>query len=629
MANESLVVAGLNFDTIKTNLRNYIASKPEFADYDFADSAVNTLLDLLAYNTYYNAFYANMAANEGFLDTAQFYDNVVSRAKALGYTPSSARGASANVKLIFTQSIANTTFRSIVVPKNTRFTTSVNGSVYIFVTPQTYTIPANTLNGFASFIRIVEGEAITHRYTYIRGGNTQFVLPNQNVDTDSISVEVSLGGNTQTYNRATDLLSSNSSSKIFFVEGDRDQKYKISFGDGVFGYRPETGSQIAIDYRVCNGSTVNGVNTYTLVSTTIDGQTGIFIEPIGRSSGGAEIESIESIRFNAPLSYETQNRCVTMEDYKRIALRDNPDISSINVWGGEENDPPIYGKVFLAAKPKSGTLFSSNRKEQIKQNIRKYNVQSIDVEMIDPTYLYVVPFITVRYNPTLTTKTPGELAAAVANRVVSFESEYMSTFNKSFRFSRFLDYIDSTDASILTTEAQIRLRKTFTPNLSGPNTYTLNFNNVLQKLGPKELISGVSRHPGYGGLSSSRFQYVQQESYFDDNGFGTLRTYYRSGAGRLGRVYTNFNAGTINYDTGVVTIESFLPESYDSDAISVIAAPISPNITPVRNQILLMSQSEVNVVDDNTGLLLATATNIETIGQTATLLTPSLKLYNF
>jgi hypothetical protein len=327
--------------------------------------------------------------------------------------------------------------------------------------------------------------------------------------------------------------------------------------------------------------------------------------------------------------YETQNRSVTAEDYKRLILDQNPDVSSISVWGGEENLPPIYGKVFLAAKPKVGTLFSSNRKEEIIKKIRKYNVQSIDVEIVDPTYLYIVPYINVRYNPNQTSKTPGELAASVASRVILFEENYMSSFGKSFRFSRFLDYVDSTDESIQTTDCTIRLRKTFTPNLSGVNTYSLNFNNPLQRLGNKEVIFNNSKQLGYGGITSSSFIYSGNTCYFDDDGYGTLRIYYASTAGQLGRVYVNYTAGTINYDTGVVTIDNFVPTSYTGDTLSIIAAPLSPNITPVRNQILLMSQSDVNIIDDNTGLTIATASSIETVGQTATLLTPSIKLYNF
>jgi hypothetical protein len=627
--NTDLVVTGLDFDVIRANLRNYIASKSEFADYDFADSALGTLLDLLAYNTYYNGFYANMIVNESFIDTAQNYDSVVSIAKTLGYTPTSSRGAEANVKLTFTASVANTTFRSITVPKNTGFIARVNGVSYRFVTPQTYTITANTNNGFSDFVRIVEGEPLTHRYIFNSISNTAFVLPNQQIDTTSITVSVTASGNTQTYIPANDIFAVNSSAQVYFVEADRNQKYKIAFGDGVLGKQPVTGSVVAISYRVCNGKATNGANSYTLISTTIDGQGSINIQPIGRASGGADIENIESVRFNAPRMYETQNRSVTAEDYKRLILDQNPDVSSISVWGGEENNPPIYGKVFVAAKPKVGTLFSSNRKEEIIKKIRKYNVQSIDVEIVDPTYLYIVPYINVRYNPNQTSETPGELAASVSSRVVLFEENYMSTFGKSFRFSRFLDYVDSTDESIQTTDCTIRLRKTFTPNLSGVNTYSLNFNNPLQRLGNKQVIFGNSKQPGYGGITSSSFIYSGNTCYFDDDGYGTLRIYYASTAGQLGRVYVNYTAGTINYDTGVVTIDNFVPTSYTGDTLSIIAAPLSPNITPVRNQILLMSQSDVNIIDDNTGITIATASSIETVGQTATLLTPSIKLYNF
>ena len=627
--NTDLVISNLDFDTIRANLRTFIAAKPEFTDYDFESSALGTLLDLLAYNTYYNAFYANMATNEGFLDTAQLYDSVVSHAKSLGYTPTSAKSATANVKLIFTSSIANSSFRSITIPKNTGFSATVNGTSYSFVTPQTYTITANTADGFADYITIAEGNILTHRYLFNRSSNTSFVLPNDNVDTRSISVNVTTSGNTVTYIPGNDIFSINSSSKVFFIEADRDKKYKVRFGDGVLGYQPATSSVVSIDYRVCFGKEGDGANDYTLDNGTIDGQGDISVVAIGRSSGGAEIEGIESIRFNAPRIYETQNRTVTKSDYERILLRQYPELDAVSVWGGEENDPPVYGKVFVAAKPIGGTKLSTRRKEEIRLEVRKYNVQSIDIDFTDPTYLYIIPKITVRYDTTQTTATPGELAANIADRVVSFESEYLGKFNLPFRYSRFLDYIDGTNRAIVTSNAIIRLRKTFQPTLTNLETYPINFNNGIQRLGVPELISGVSRHPGYGSVTSSSFQYLGNESYFDDTGFGTLRIYYRSTAGRLGRVYTNFNAGNINYDTGEVRITDFVPTSYIGDSISIVAAPLSPNIKPVRNQIILMSQCEVDVVDDSTNQTLATVNNIETIGQTSTIIIPSVKLYNF
>jgi len=627
-ANTDLIVTGLDFDVIRANLRTYISQKPEFTDYDFNDSALGTLLDLLAYNTYYNAIYANMATNEGFLDTAQLYDSVVSRAKAIGYTPTSARSATANIQLIFPSATSNSSFRSIRVTKNTKFSASVNGTSYTFVAPQTYTIAANSSGGFADYITIKEGTPLTHRFAYNRTSNTSFVLSNQGVDTTSITVTVTSSGNTVAYIKANDITTVNSSSKVFFVEADKDQKYKVAFGDGVLGYQPLTSSVVAISYRVCNSSAPNGANSFTLVGSTIDGQT-VTVVPVGRAEGGAPIEDIESIRFNAPKLYETQNRTVTSNDYERIVLREYPDIQAVRVWGGEDNDPPIYGKVFLSAKPKTGTLLSSNRKSEIRTTLRKYNVQAIDVEMIDPTYLYIVPSITVRYDSTKTTSTPGELAAAIAARIISFESTYLSRFNQSFRYSKFLEYIDDTDDSIQTTNAVIRLRKTFVPSIILADNYVVKFNNGIQRLGTKELISGVPTHPGYGSVTSSTFIIDGLSSFFDDNGFGTLRTYYRSGTGRLGRTYTNYAAGTIDYDEGTVNINNFLPSSYSGEAVSIIVSPLSPNISPVRNQILLMSQSEINIVDDNTGKTVTSVSTIETIGQTATITTPSGKLYNF
>lgn len=623
--NTDLIVAGLDFDTIRANLRNYIASKPEFTDYDFADSALGTLLDLLAYNTYYNAFYANMAMNESFLDTAQRYDSVVSHAKKLGYTPTSARGATANIQLFFPTSIANGSFRSIVIPKNTKFTTTVNGSAYSFVTPQTYTISANTSDGFNGYINIVEGEPLTHRYVFNRNSNTAFVLPNENVQVDSITVNVTTSGNVQSYIYGNDILSVNSSSQVFFVEADREYKYKVSFGDGVLGKLPATSSIVAISYRVCNGQSPNGANTYSAADNTIDGQT-FSIEPVGRANGGANIEGIESVRFNAPKLYETQNRSVTATDHERIILRENPDIQAISVWGGEENDPPIYGKVFISVKPRSGVTLSINRKNDIRNAIRKYNVQSIDVELVDPTYLFIVPYVDVRYNKVVTTKTAGELASDVSQKIINFENEYLSTFAKNFRYSRFLTHIDNTNDSFVGTTCDIRIKKMFVPSLTTPSSYTINFNNSIQKIGD---VAGAGTSISYGCLTSSPFVYGNRECFFDDNGYGTIRIYYVSGSSVLKREYLSTNAGTIDYETGIISLVNFLPTSYTGSAISVIVAPRYPNVTPVRNQILLISQSHVNIIDDSTNRVVATSTNIDTVGQTATILTPTVKLYNY
>ena len=631
-ANTDLIVTGLDFDVIRANLRNFLASKPEFTDYDFQDSAIGTLLDLLAYNTYYQGFYANMATSEGFLDSAQIYDSVVSRAKALGYVPSSARGSTANLQIIFTNSFSNAIFRSITIPKNTRFGATVNGTSYTFVTPQTYTVTANSTGGFQSYINITEGEPLTHRFVYNRASNTSFVLPNENVDTSSITVSVTAFGNTQTYVQADDILTVNSSSQVYFIEADRGYKYKVAFGDGIFGKYPPTSSLVDISYRVCNGGKTNGVNAFTLIDSTIAGQNGIYISTVGRASGGAEIEGIESVRRNAPLAYETQNRAVINSDYERILLRDNPDIQAISTWGGEDNSPPIYGKVFVCAKPKVGNIFSTHRKDTIKINLKKYNVQSIDVEMVDPTYLYIIPNVTVRADLRKTTLTPGEIAARVAKKIVSYETTNLNLFGKRFRFSKFLEMVDSADDAIMTSDATIQTKKMFIPSLTSPGTYTLKFNHPIQGLGG--YINNIPDNISLGSVTSSSFTFQgYQNCYFDDNGYGTLQIYYPSrtdnSAEILSRNYLSFNAGTVDYEKGIITISAFLPQAFDGAAMSIVCLPTDTNIVPIRNQILLMAQSTVKVVDDLSGVVVASIASVETIGQTQTSVIPGGRLNNF
>jgi hypothetical protein len=317
---------------------------------------------------------------------------------------------------------------------------------------------------------------------------------------------------------------------------------------------------------------------------------------------------------------------VTATDHERIILRENPDIQSISVWGGEENDPPIYGKVFISAKPRAGVTLAINRKNEIRNVVKKYNVQSIDVELVDPTYLFIVPYVDVRYNKVATSKTAGELASDVSQKIIYFENEYLSTFSKNFRYSRFLTYIDNTDDSFVSTTCDIRIKKMFVPLTTTSSSYTINFNNSIQKIGD---IAGAGISVSYGCLTSSPFVYDGKECFFDDNGYGTVRIYYISGSSALKREYLSTNTGTVNYDTGVVSLVNFLPTSYTGSAISIIVAPRYPNVTPVRNQILLISQSHVNIIDDSTNKVSATSTNIDTVGQTATILTPTVKLYNY
>lgn len=601
-ANSAITVTGLDFDTIRLNLRNFIAGRPDFTDFDFEDSAIGTLLDLLAYNTYYMAFYANMAANESFLDTAQIYENVVSRAKMLGYTPTSARGATANVLISFS-TVANSTFRTINIAKDTRFRATVNGVSYTFVTPQSYPIYANSSNRFRGYIQITEGVPLTHRYLF-SAANTSFVLPNANTDTSSISVAVTTAGNTQTYALASDLKTVNSTSRVFFIEPDRNKLYKVSFGDGVLGRKPSFNSTVAVSYRATNGTRANGANNFTAIGT-VGGQSSFTLSTAERATGGAEIESAESIKFNAPRLYETQNRAVTREDYKRIILRDNPDLGAVNVWGGEENDPPIFGKVYACVKPNVGTLVSTNRKERIKLDMKAYNVQSIDLEIVDPTYLYVVPTMIVRYDPLLTTLQPSEIAVRIANRIIAYESSNLNRFDGKFRYSRFLDSIDSADASIVSSTAKIEAQKKFLPSTTQSNTYRISFNRMIY-------------HPSDGyqtATSSTSFVLNGFTTFLDDDGNGNIRAYYLS---QGTRTYIK-SVGTIDYVSGLITLNAFQPTSVSSGEIDIRVELDDYNVSPIRNQILLIAGARITLINDNTGAIDARLDTVSTVGNSATL----------
>ena len=600
-ANTAIPVTGLNYNEIRANLRDFIAAKPDFADFDFQDSALGTLLDLLAYNTYYNAFYTSMAASEAFIDSAQFYDSVVSRAKLVDYTPTSAQGATANVAISFTAATASASLLSISIPKNTEFTSTINSISYTFVTPKSYTVVANSTYGFKANIELVEGMPLTHRYLFT-SSNTAFILPNSGVDTRSVSVTVTSSGNTSTYVQVNDILTINSSSKVFYVDADRDSKYKISFGDDVLGDKPDYNSTVAISYRVCNATRGNGANNFT-TSGSIDNQTIFTLFTNDRAVGGANQEDIESIRFNAPKNYETQNRAVIAADYQRIILRDNKDLQAVNVWGGEENDPPIYGKVYASVKPVLGSLISTTRANQIKTNMRKYNVQSIDLEIVDPTFVFIAPTVVVNMNVEATTRSASEVAAVVAARIITYEGVNLNRFDGKFRYSRFLNYLDNSDVGITGSSGSVQLQKRFLPSTTVKNSYTFSFNQAI--INP--LIDSA--------VTSSRFTLNgEANSFIDDDAGGNIRTYYTSGADRI---YTNDAAGTVNYETGKIVLNAFIPTAYVGSYISINVNPVVQNFAPVRNQILLISGASIKVFDDETYKELAAINSVSTIGLTA------------
>tara|TARA_Y100001938_G_scaffold151140_1_gene246500 strand:+ start:1550 stop:3415 length:1866 start_codon:yes stop_codon:yes gene_type:complete len=608
-ANSSISVTNLNFDDIKTSLKDYISSKPEFTDYNFEGSTISLLLDLLSYNTYQNAFYTSMVGNEMFLDSAQLRESVVSRAKMLNYTPTSEKGASVFVDIDITP---DTSVNFVTIEKDAEFSSTIDGRTFKFVTPEATTIYSTT-GVYSANVEIIEGRPLTHQFTVDSNNPVKYVLPNDKIDTRSISVEVqksSTDTSLTTYTLADDITAVTANSAVYFLQEVADEQYEVFFGDDVIGQAPDNNNIVKISYRVCNGTDGNGVTSFTNPST-IGGHSNFTVSVNGTTAGGQSKESIDQIKFNAPKNFETQNRAVLAEDYKRIILRENSDFNSISVWGGEENDPPIYGKVYVSVKPKEANLISSDRKNSIKTTLKKYNVLSIEPEFVDATFLYINPTVDVFYDKTKTTLTASEVQAKVSDAIENFEDTNLGTFiNRKFRFSKFVNAVDFADPSITSSLTSLLLEKRFEPSTTTKATYTIAFNNAIH-------------HPHQGhiySLSSSAFTFGSKESYLDDDGFGNVRIYYIDTSTNT-RIVQDATAGTIDYITGVVKLEAFLPTAFSGSNLSVYVKPDKENIDSVRNQILLIANAKVTMFDDATSRLTATTVTATTSGVTTN--TPS------
>jgi len=608
-ANSSISVTNLDFDEIKSGLKKYISSKPEFTDYNFEGSTISLLLDLLSYNTYQNAFYTSMVGNEMFLDSAQLRESVVSRAKMLNYTPTSEKGASVFVDISITP---ETSVNFVTIDKNTEFSSTIDGRTFKFVTPEATTIYSST-GVYTANVEIIEGRPLTHQWTVDSNNPVKYVLPNDKIDTRSISVEVqnsSTDTSQTTYNIADDITAVTANTAVYFLQEVEDERYEVYFGDNVIGKSPDNNNIVKISYRVCNGTDGNGVTSLTNPST-IGGHSNFTVSVNGTTAGGQSKENIDQIKFNAPKNFETQNRAVLAEDYKRIILRENSDFNSISVWGGEENDPPIYGKVYVAVKPKEANLISSDRKNSIKTTLKKYNVLSIDPEFVDATFLYINPTVDVYFDKTKTALTAAEVQAKVNVAIENFESTNLGTFiNRKFRFSKFVNAVDFADPSVTSSLTSLLLEKRFEPSTTSKATYTIAFNNPIH-------------HPHDGhiySLSSSAFTFSSREAYLDDDGYGNVRIYYIEASTNT-RVVMDATAGTIDYTLGVVKLDSFGPSAFSGSNISVYVKPDKENIDSIRNQILLIANAKVTMYDDATTQLLATTVTATTTGVTTN--TPS------
>lgn len=516
--NTSLLrVTELDFDSIKSNLKQYLKNQSEFSDYDFEGSAMNILLDVLAYNTHYMGYYVNMVANEMFLDTAQVRNSVLSHAKLLGYIPRSMTSATARTTIVVTPPPGDTT-SSVTINKFTdRFLTeAVDGSTnYNFVTLDDYTATKSGDSFTFNNIVLREGEPVVLTFTHDSSSNPKaiYYIPTPTVDTDTIEVIVqkSVSDTTiETFNLASDITELGSDSAVYFLEEADASRYSIYFGDGTLGKKLENGNIVFVRYLDTNGSRANKASIFSSAGT-IGGFSNVSITTIQSASGGAEKETIEDIKFRAPIYYTTQNRAVTKNDYALLLKRDYPNIESLSVWGGEEYDPPQYGKIFLSLKPVDGYEFTTYEKQAIIDDIiRTRSVLTVTPEIVDPDYLYLQTKIIVYYDPRKTTKTLDQLKSSVRAAVTKYKKENLNTFNSVFRSSKLHALIDKADPSITSNDLEIYIQKRIRISNGVKQNYIVDFNSRLHRGGLQEKLV---TYPGVTTFDSSN---ISRSVFFEE-----------------------------------------------------------------------------------------------------------------
>lgn len=583
-------VTELDFVDIKSNLKAFLQSQDAFKDYNFEGSAMNVLLDVLAYNTHYNAVYANMVANEMFLDSAVKRDSVVSHAKHLGYLPGSSTAPTARINITVNNPIGSPA--TLTMEKGTVFQTRVNDVNYQYVVLSDVTItPTEGVYQFTN-IDIKEGTLVQFQYTVDAGDVGQrFLIEDNRVDITTLKVRVqasSTDATTTTYLQADNILEVTNTSNAFFLNASDNGTYEVTFGDGVLGTALQDGNIVVLEYLVTNEDASNGASSFTLASS-IGGSTNAIVTTVISSENGGPRESISSIKFNAPKYYSSQNRAVTAEDYKVILPKLYPNIDTMQVWGGEDNDPPIYGKVFLSIKPKTGQALTTSTKDNIKNNILSAKTMvSITPEIVDPEYINIIPTINVYWNPNITSSSSSDIVSKIRQVVMNFYETEIKKFDSVFRYSKFVNAIDRADVGVVSNITTIRVERTFTAIVQQESKYTVNFYNPIFTQG----AGSPSNLTSTGFVPSGR----TEVHYLDDDGAGNIRSYYLE-EGSSTKVYTNLLQGTINYATGKVIVDQLNIYStvLDNNEVQIYVTLNSNDIVSVRNLLMQIDENSITI----------------------------------
>ena len=585
-------VNALEFNEIKAQIKDYLRSQDQFSDYDFEGSSLTVLLDVLAYNTYYTAVNANLAVNEGFLETAVLRENVVKLARMIGYTPKSARSAQCTVD-ISVQTV-------VPYPKTVTINrglvlnfTGLDNNNFVFSLGTDTTQSVDSTSGIATFtgLTLFEGVFLTDTFVKDINQRQRFILTNKNADTTSMRVEVTSGTVTERYLQATDITKIDSTSKVFFLEESEYEIPEILFGDGKVGKDLLNGDVISVSYSTSSGTGANGLKVFENIGTFRDNlgnsiTSGITTTATSFPDGGARAESTEAIKFSAPKFYSAFGRAVSTRDYEAILPQIYPNIGSISCYGGEEAEPPEYGKVFLAIKPKNADKLSLSEKNVILKKLREYSVAAIQPTIIDPSILYIDINSFVYFNPNITRNVASQVKNSVlaALTVLNSSGEF-NKFGGKFKYSRLQSIIDGSEVSITSNITRLKMRKNVTVTLGARVNYKICYGNRIKQ--------GTSTKPC---VSSSGFKVVGDDFntyYLNDDGAGLLRLYYIKGTGEF--EYVDGLWGTVDYSMGEIVVNDLIIQS-----TSVANNQLQISGTPESNDLISLRETYLTIGIDNT-----------------------------
>lgn len=589
MASKKINYTALDFDTQKANLKEFLQGQDTFSDYDFDGSGLSVLLDILTYNTHYNAIYNNLSINEMFLDSARKRNSVVSVSKELGYIPHSARCARATIDIIFNSTSATT----FVLPINSPFVTSVNNVSYTFYTTSTVASSINETSHTFTGVEIVEkNNQLANRYTV--GSGVQYIIPNKYADLSTLTVSVqesSSSSNVTIYTLADNIVNITPVSNVYWIKEIDDGLYELTFGNNIIGTALTNGNIVILKYSISSLDAVNGANLFTFTGTHPSGIT-TQVTTTSKASGGSIPEDIESIRFNAPRAYSAQNRGVTVDDYKALIYANFSDAQSVAVWGGEDNTPPIYGKTFISIKSITNDILTTAQKDYILNTLLpNKNVLTVQPVIVDPEYIEIILNTTVYYNDLNTAKSYNDIKTLVQSTILDYDVNELQKFDGVFRFSKLSKLIDETEESIVSNITTVSLKRAVAPKYNVYAEYTIHLINPIYYSGvPEDIVLS-------SGFFVSDNVYVH---YITDDGVGNIQLFYLNENNF--RVTVNKNLGTVDYFNGIISFKNLRITSIVGSTFYLYIKPSSNDVVSALTQIIQISQDDliVNVISDKT-----------------------------